>query len=188
MMTMTMINNIIATCALMGLVLGEVTAFSSQHHGARTGAAKTSRLMMSSSSSQSRRDILSNVAAVGLSALVLDPSKAAAFNFKPGPPTAQSAANKAAESYQGVYSDPNHPEGYRVIMASGKGATMTLSDGVEKDAPEGTEEKTYKNIPVAIKEGSNELSFDFSFSEYHNHMHMRQFSPRSLIIFPRYTN
>eukprot|EP00571_Detonula_confervacea_P011360 CAMPEP_0172301014 /NCGR_PEP_ID=MMETSP1058-20130122/2996_1 /TAXON_ID=83371 /ORGANISM="Detonula confervacea, Strain CCMP 353" /LENGTH=303 /DNA_ID=CAMNT_0013010999 /DNA_START=1 /DNA_END=912 /DNA_ORIENTATION=+ len=159
-----MINNMLATCALMGIVLGEVTAFSSQHHGARTGAAKTSQLMMSSSSSQSRRDILSNaasVAAVGLSALVLDPSKAVAF--KPGPPTAQSAANKSAESYQGVYSDPNHPEGYRVIMASGKGATMTLSDGVEKDAPEGTEEKTYKNIPVAIKEGSNELSFDFSF-------------------------
>lgn len=164
---MVMINNMLATCALMGLVLlGEVTAFSNQHHGARTGAsaAKTSQLMMSSS----RRDILSNaasIATIGLSALVLDPHKAAAF--KPGPPTAQSAANKAAESYQGVYSDPNHPAGYRVIMASsgGKGsrATMTLSDGVEKDAPEGTEEKTYNNIPVVIKEGGNELSFDFSF-------------------------
>eukprot|EP00580_Thalassiosira_gravida_P002769 CAMPEP_0201599658 /NCGR_PEP_ID=MMETSP0492-20130828/1026_1 /ASSEMBLY_ACC=CAM_ASM_000837 /TAXON_ID=420259 /ORGANISM="Thalassiosira gravida, Strain GMp14c1" /LENGTH=268 /DNA_ID=CAMNT_0048062277 /DNA_START=18 /DNA_END=824 /DNA_ORIENTATION=- len=121
----------------------------------------------SPSSSQSRRDVLSNavsVAAVGLSALLLDPNTAVAF--KPGPPTAQSAANKAAESYQGVYSDPNHLEGYRVIMASsgkGGGATMTLSDGVAKDAPEGTEEKTYKNIPVAITEGSNELSFDFSF-------------------------
>lgn len=121
--------------------------------------------MMSSSSPQpqSRRDILSNAAsvvAVGVSALIANPNDAVAF--KPGPITAQSAANKAAESYQGVYSDPNHPEGYRVIRASGKGATMTLSDGVAKDAPDGTEEKTYTNIPVAIKEG-NELSFDFSF-------------------------
>lgn len=163
-----MINNMLATCALTVLVLGGVTGFSIQHHGARTGAAKTSHQLMMSSSSQSRRDILSNaasVAAVGLSALVLGPNDAAAF--QPGPITAQSAANKAGESYQGVYSDPNHPEGYRIIMTSGKGATMTLSDGVAKDAPDGTEEKTYKNIPVAIKEGSNELAFDFSFnSEY----------------------
>ena len=62
-----------------------------------------------------------------------------------------------------MYTDPNHPEGYRVIMASGNGATMTLSDGVAKDAPEGTEEETFKNIPIAVN--GNELSFDFSFSE-----------------------
>jgi len=119
---------------------------------------------MMSSPSQSRRGILSDaasVAAVGLAALVLGPSDAAAFNT--GPITPQSAANKAAESYQGVYSDPTHPTGYRVIRASGKGATMTFSDGVAKDAPDGTEEKTYTNIPVGIKEGSDEFLFDFSF-------------------------
>lgn len=157
---MKTINNMLSTCVLV-LVLGGVTGFSSQHQGARTGVAKTSHQLMMSSTPQSRRDILSNAASVAIAALVLGPNDAAAF--KPGPITAQSAANKAAESYQGVYSDPNHPEGYRVIMASGKGATMTLSDGVAKDAPDGTEEKTYKNIPVAIKEGGNELSFDFSF-------------------------
>ena len=121
---------------------------------------------MSSSPESSRRDILSNaasVAALGLTALVVDPNDASALNLRTDPPTAQSVANKAAESYQGVYTDPMHPEGYRVIMASGKGATMTISDGVAKDAPEGTEAKTYKNVPVGVK--GNELSFDFGFSK-----------------------
>lgn len=155
-------NNMIATCAVMMLVLGGASGFSVHHHGATTGAPTTSQLMMSS-----RRDILSNAAsfaAVGLSALVLGPNDAEAFGR---PITPQSAANKAAESYQGVYTDPNHPEGYRVIMASAKGATMELSDGVAKGSPEGTEAKTYKKIPVANKGGSNEFVFDLSFSEYH---------------------
>ena len=163
-----MIYTAIATCAVIALAPGKVSGFSIRHHGERTKVATTSQLMMSSSS-QSRRDIFSNaasVAAVGFSALVLGPTDANAF--QPGPITAQSAANKAAESYQGVYSDPNHPEGYRVIMASAKGATMELSDGVAKDAPEGTEAKVYKSIPISIK--GNEFSFDFSFSEYHNSM------------------
>lgn len=42
---------------------------------------------------------------------------------------------------------------------------MTFSDGVAKDAPEGTEAKTYSGIPIGMKEGSSELTFDFSFSE-----------------------
>jgi hypothetical protein len=41
-------------------------------------------------------------------------------------------------------------------MASGKGATMTLSDG-------GSGDETYKNIPVGVN--GNELSFDFGFSK-----------------------
>lgn len=150
----------------MVLVVGGVMGFSGQHN---RDAAKKSQLMMSSLSPQSsRRDVLSNaVSAVAAAGLVLGPTEKAAA-FQPGPITAQSAANKAAESYQGVWSDPNHPQGYRVIMASGKkgGATMTLSDGVPKDAPEGFEEKTYKAIPVAINEDSGELTFDFSFSKW----------------------
>lgn len=169
---------------LLAILVGGVTGFTSQHHHRgvlRTcgAAAKTSdsQLMMSSSF-QSRRDILAGVTAVGLSALVLGPSDAMAF--KPGPITAQSAANKAAESYQGVYYDPQHPQGYRVIRqasgskgSKGNGATsMTFSDGVaKKNAKDkaatvtdgSTEEKTYNDIPVATKEGSNELVFDFSF-------------------------
>merc|ERR1719253_525796 len=104
-------NNTKATCAAMVLLLGGASGFSVQHHGAtRISDSKTSQLMMSSSP-QSRRDIFSNAASiaanVGISALVLSPSSANAF--QPGPVTAQSAANKANESYQGVYTDPNHP-------------------------------------------------------------------------------
>ena len=138
-------------------LLSGVSGFSVQ----QPHAARTTLMMSSSSSSESlsRRDILSSaasVAALGVSALVIDPKTVSAASLRTGPITAQSAANKAAESYQGVYSDPNHPEGYRVIMASGKGARMTLCDG-------GSGDETYKNIPIDVN--GNELSFDFGFSE-----------------------
>ena len=156
-----------ATCGI--IVSDGVTGFSCQHNSVSSCASTstTSQLMMSSSPQSTRRDILST-GAIGLSALVISPNDASAGSFRVGPITPQSAANKAAESYQGVWSDPMHPNGYRIIMASpsGGGATMTISDGLEKDDPDGAEAETYKNVPVAIKEGSNELSFDFSFSEY----------------------
>ena len=141
------------------LMSGLVSSFSCQQqlHASR---AATSQLKMSSSQESSRREILSNAAsaaAFGISALVIDPNTASAASLRTGAITPQSAANKAAESYQGVWSDPNHPEGYRVIMASGTGATMTLSDG-------GSGAETYKSIPVGVN--GNELSFDFGFSKY----------------------
>lgn len=143
------------TAAFAAALMSGVSGFSSQQlHASR---AATSQLKMSSSSESSRRDILSNAAsaaALGISALVIDPNTASAASLRTGSITPQSAANKAAESYQGVYSDPNHDEGFRVIMASGKGATMTLSDG-------GSGDETYKNIPVGVN--GNELSFDFGF-------------------------
>jgi hypothetical protein len=152
------------TAALAAALTTGVSGFSCQRpHASRT---PTNQLMMSSSTpeSASRRDILSNAAsfaAFGFSALVIDPNAAAAASLRSltgGAVTAQSAANKAAESYQGVYTDPNHKEGYRVIMASGKGAKMTLSDGAG--------DETYKNIPIGVS--GNELSFDFSFSKFYH--------------------
>lgn len=165
------------TAAFAAALTTAVSGFSCQQlHASRTA---TSELMMSSPES-SRRDILSNavsVAALGISALVIDPSTAAAASLRTGSITEQSAANKAAESYQGVYSDPNHPDGYRVIMASGKGATMTLSDG-------GSGDETYKNIPVGVN--GNELSFDFGFSKYFMHIMCAEFLP--LLVFLHRTN
>ena len=153
--------HVFTTAALVAALMTRVSGFSCQQRHASRSA--TSQLMMSSSSSEStRRDILSNAAsfaALGISALIVDPNTASAVSLRGltgGPVTAQSAANKAAESYQGVYTDPNHPEGYRVIIASGKGAKMTLSDGAGGE--------TYKNIPIGVS--GNELSFDFSFSKY----------------------
>lgn len=158
-------NTMFTTIALLLAAARGVSGFSSIHHcqleTTRTATSSSSQVMLSSSSTSesSRRDILSNaasVAALGLSTLIVDPNTAAAASFRTGQITAQSAANKAAESYQGVYTDPNHPDGYRVIMASpsGSGATMTLFDGGDND-------KTYKNIPVGIN--GNELSIDFGF-------------------------
>lgn len=165
------------TAAFAAALTTVVSGFSCQQlHASRTA---TSQLMMSSSES-SRRDILSSavsVAALGISALVIDPNTAAAASLRTGSITEQSAANKAAESYQGVYSDPNHPDGYRVIMASGKGATMTLSDG-------GSGDETYKNIPVGVN--GNELSFDFGFSKYFMHIMCAEFLP--LLVFLHRTN
>jgi len=153
--------HVFTTAALVAALMTGVSGFSCQQlHASRTA---TSQLMMTSSSSESsRRDILSNAAsfaALGISALIVDPNTAAAASLRGltgGPVTAQSAANKAAESYQGVYTDPNHQEGYRVIIASGKGAKMTLNDGAG--------DETFKNIPIGVS--GNELSFDFSFSKY----------------------
>lgn len=172
-----------AACAALA-ILSPSTAFVPSSRGNQLAAAVKSSLSVSSGSADdttqpvslsppspeaSRRDILSKAASsvLGLSSalVVLGPGDSAGA-FQPGPVTAQSAANKAAYalSYQGVWSDPNHPEGYRVIMTDKKGgAAMTFSDGVAKDAPEGTEAKTYSGISIGMKEGSNELTFDFSF-------------------------
>jgi len=87
---------------------------------------------------------------------VLTPTVASAASI-----TKQSAANRANESYQGVYFDPRHPEGYRVIMAKadGKSALMTLSDGIPADPNQ--QEKTYTNQPVKVD--GKQVTIDFSF-------------------------
>jgi hypothetical protein len=115
----------------------------------------------------SRRDVLKSAgsaAATAAASMWINPSAAQAV------PTAQSAANKANESYQGVYFDPNHPDGYRVLMAakgSGNKATMTLSDGVPKDSKE--EPKTFREIPVRF-DNEDEFVFDFGFKNGPNNI------------------
>lgn len=110
----------------------------------------------------SRRDVLKNVekAAAAASCILLNPTPTQAL-FDAGI-TAQSQQNKANESYQGVYSDPRHPDGYRVLKAvkgSDNKATMALCDGVPKGSTD--EAKTYRAIPVSVDNG--DLVFDFSF-------------------------
>merc|ERR1712129_33830 len=59
--------------------------------------------------------------------------------------------------YQGVFTDPKHPKGYRVLIGNGKSASMQLQDD-----PKG---ELY-SLPVKVKMNSKtkvtELSFDFS--------------------------
>jgi hypothetical protein len=127
-----------------------------------TTTTTRSHLWMSSAPSTpppSRRDVLKNTGsavAAAAASMWINPNAAQAA------PTAQSVANKANESFQGVYFDPNHPDGYRVLMAakgSGTKATMTLSDGAAKGATE--EPKTFRDIPVSFE--NDELVFDFGF-------------------------
>merc|ERR1711966_381866 len=87
----------------------------------------TTQLGMTTTPPPSRRDVLKNAAsAAAASCVLLDPTPAQALDRGI---TEQSAKNKANESYQGVYADPRHPDGYRVLKAvkgSDNKATMTL--------------------------------------------------------------
>ena len=121
----------------------------------------TTQLGMATMPPLSRRDVLKNAgSAAAASCILLNPTPAQAL-FDAGI-TAQSQQNKANESYQGVFVDPRHPDGYRVLKAvkgSDNKATMTLCDGVPKGSTD--EAKTYREIPVSFDNG--DLVFDFSF-------------------------
>lgn len=83
------------------------------------------------------------------------------------PTGAEAKANEVSEAtlnptFQGVYADPNHPNGYRVLIVAPKGgAYMTLSDGVPKGSDDVAQ--TYRKVPVKVS--GNKLSFDFSFKK-----------------------
>jgi len=85
-----------------------------------------------------RRDVLSSAFAAAAATVLVSPNDAIAAGVG---------------SFQGVYSDPKHPKGYRVLVSKGKSAAnMELSDG-------GKDGKVF-NLPVKVK-GTN-LTFDFS--------------------------
>ena len=78
----------------------------------------TTQLGMATMPPLSRRDVLKNAgSAAAASCILLNPTPAQAL-FDAGI-TAQSQQNKANESYQGVFVDPRHPDGYRVLKAEG---------------------------------------------------------------------
>lgn len=122
-----------------------------------------------SSSSQlmaSRRDFVSNTAAA-VAVLVLPNVAGAATAEKEGTKAASQKKDSSATlvgtgSYTGVWSDPNHPKGYRVLVANGSSCTMTLNDGPFKN---GYIPDTF-NLPVKVKQdkksGNTLMTFDFS--------------------------
>lgn len=127
------------------------------------GTCSTTQLWMSSAP-PSRRDVLKSTgtkaATAAAACLWIHPNVAqAVFD---SPITTQSAANKANESYQGVYFDPKHPDGYRVLVKeSANKATMTLSDGGPQGGG-GAEPKTFRDISVRV-DNDSEFVFDFGF-------------------------
>lgn len=120
-----------------------------------------------SSSSQlmaSRRDFMSNAAAAA-AVLVLPNVAEAATAEKEASKTAsqkQDLSSAGSGSYTGVWSDPNHPKGYRVLVAKGSSCKMELFDGPTKY---GYVPDTY-NLPVKVKQdkksGDTKMTFDFS--------------------------
>lgn len=115
----------------------------------RAASGRSSQLMAS------RRDFMSNAAAAA--AVLVLPTVADAKTSE------KDATVAATGSFQGVFSDPKHPKGYRILVSKGSGsAIMTLSDGAPKD---GSEAKLF-SLPIKVKqdkkEGTTLLSFDFS--------------------------
>lgn len=157
-------------CCLLAALVSFSHGFAPPPRSASTAAVATAtQLGMTTTTplpppSSSRRDVLKNAgsaAAAAAASIWLNPSPAQAL-FGDSGITAQSAANRANESYQGVYSDPRHPDGYRVLMAvkgSDTKATMTVCDGVPKGSAD--EPKTYREIPVSVDK--DEFVFDFGF-------------------------
>jgi len=88
----------------------------------------------------SRRELISSIPAVlGTAAVAALPQRSIAAD---------------SVSYQGVFTDPKHPKGYRVLTGDASKATMQLQDD-----PGGT----VYNIPIQVKSDLNtKLMIDFS--------------------------
>lgn len=122
-------------------------------------AVRNSQLMAS------RRDILTN-GLIAAAAVLITPNVAEAASKKTDPsdaPTSTITTTTGPSSFQGVFSDPKHPKGYRVItLKSPSSAVMQLSDGASKD---GGDAKIY-NLPVKVKQDrkskTTSLTIDFS--------------------------
>ena len=125
---------------LLALMMADSAASVHAAAALRTARAPTTMPQVTmSAASQDRRSVL------------LSAASAAIFSL----PARAVADQKAAPSFQGVFKDPKHPNGYRVLVgdADNKG-TMTL-----QDEPDG---KVF-SIPIIVKkEEQVTLTIDFS--------------------------
>ncbi|OEU23545.1 hypothetical protein FRACYDRAFT_259416 [Fragilariopsis cylindrus CCMP1102] len=159
---MMMITNFLAFVTISAL---STNGFSMAPSAAtRRTAVVNSQLMMAEDSSESsitstssRRDIFKN-------AIIATATAGAVFAISPNMAEAKKPTVARPISFQGVFYDPKHPDGYRTIIAASKkggAAIMNLSDGVPKGSEE--IEKTYKNQAVKVSADGKQLTFDFSF-------------------------
>jgi len=140
---------------------GFAAAFSS----AKTATAKTAAPSLSSSAllSSTRREVLSEAMMIGsavslASFAVVAPANAVSEKKQEkDQDSAVVPTLSKASSFQGVYTDPKHPKGYRVITST----SMTLSDG-------GKDAVVYRDLPLKSSKDKNEnngatlLTLDFS--------------------------
>ena len=129
--------------ALLAVMMADSVA--SLHAAAilRTARAPTAmRQVVMSADFQDRRSVLSAAGAAAIFSTAL-PVR---------------AAEKAAPSFQGIFKDPKHPNGYRILVidAGNKAtATMTL-----QDEPDG---KVFK-IPIAYETNKGQVTLTIDFS------------------------
>jgi len=98
----------------------------------------------------SRRELFSAVPATAAAA-------AAMFSGAPAAFAAGGDDKKEALSYQGIFTDPKHPKGYRVLVGGDKGAMMRLQDDPKDEV---------YNLPIKISKDkkTKEAQFTFDFS------------------------
>mmetsp|Transcript_18254 Transcript_18254/g.27932 ORF Transcript_18254/g.27932 Transcript_18254/m.27932 type:complete len:354 (+) Transcript_18254:59-1120(+) len=132
-----------------------------------SSSTTTTRLMMV----PSRRDyILTNAAAIVTGVTTSTTDKIATSAAAVGVCEVEGTEPKnifKQPCFTGVWTDPKHPNGYRVVIRkSATVANMFLSDGIRVAGDE-----FYKNIPVKVKDNSSKsdgiisFKFDFSFKE-----------------------
>merc|ERR1740117_794535 len=159
---MMMITNFLAFATISAL---STNGFSMAPSATRRTAVVSQQLMMAEDSSESsitstssRRDIFKN-------AIIATATAGAVFAISPNIAEAKKPTVARPISFQGVFYDPKHPDGYRTIIAASKkkggAAIMNLSDGVPKGSEE--IEKTYKNQSVKVSADGKQLTFDFGF-------------------------
>jgi len=144
-------------CTTFALTTDAFSTDVQQWNVKATTAVHNSQLMAS------RRDILTNAVVAAAAAVLIPPNVAEAASEKVTAPATATATKTTAPSFQGVFSDPKHPKGYRVIVSkSANSAFMELSDGVPKD---GGDAKIY-NFPVKVTQDkklkTTSLAIDFS--------------------------
>jgi len=147
------------------IVFSPIPIATSLHQTSSSGSSSSTQLH---ATTPTRRDALTNALAVG-TAILTSPqgANAAKKDHEPivEPLKPKTTCDIFGTCFSGVWYDPNHLHGWRVLVRkSGSVAMMTLNDGVgnEYDPAE-----TYKNQKVKIienkKDGTTDLDFDFEF-------------------------
>jgi len=158
-----MLSNLAFLVALSMSGDGVVVAF--QTRAIIGGIFGTSTSTNSRLHALSRRELLSTLpeattvvaATIFSGAVGAAPSAALAADKKK---SKTEAIDYALLSYQGVYMDPGHPKGYRVLVGNKQEATMKLQDDIK-----GKDSEVF-NLPVKISKDKKtkdvKLTFDFS--------------------------
>mmetsp|Transcript_15954 Transcript_15954/g.22200 ORF Transcript_15954/g.22200 Transcript_15954/m.22200 type:complete len:183 (+) Transcript_15954:3-551(+) len=132
----------------------QVAAFQMIRATSKKAKTLLSTSTTTSITATSRREIL-----LSFPSSILIPCGMFLLTSPPSVVNAATTGEVSSSSYQGVYSDPQHPKGYRILYGDSEKATMKLADGPNSS--------DMYEIPVKVvssnKDGvQQQLIFDFS--------------------------